>query len=121
MSCNTAPASSGTVATRPEANWLDESASTNGPLPVIGLRGIWRFADKWYLDGHAQFFALEFDQYDGQLIDAQVAVIWQAFRHVGIGLGYNYFGTQVDVDGRLLDGRLEWEYSGLMLFARASF
>jgi len=100
---------------------LDESASTSGPLPVFGLRGIWRFANKWYFDGHAQFFALEFDQYDGSLIDAQAAVIWQALRHVGVGLGYNYFDTRVDVDGDRLDGRLEWQYGGLMLFARASF
>jgi hypothetical protein len=84
-------------------------------------RFIWRIADKWYLDGHAQFFALKFDQYEGRLIDAQASIIWQTFRHLGLGLGYNYFGTRVDVDGHLLHGRLEWDYSGLMLFARASF
>lgn len=100
---------------------LDESSSSNGPLPVIGLRGIWQLAEKWYLDGHLQFFALEFDEYDGRLIDAQASVIWQAFRHVGFGIGYNHFGTRVDVDGKYFDGRLEWEYSGVMLFARASF
>jgi len=100
---------------------LDESTSSNGPLPVIGLRGIWRVADKWYLDGHAQFFALEFDEYDGELVDAQASLIWQAFRNVGFGLGYNYFDTRVDVDGRVLDGRIEWSYGGVMFFARASF
>jgi len=100
---------------------IDESASTSGPLPVLGLRGIWRFADKCYLDGHAQFFALEFDNYDGEVIDAQASVIWQAFRHVGIGLGYNWFDARLDVEGDRLDGRLEWGYDGLMLFARASF
>jgi len=100
---------------------LDESASTDGPLPVIGLHGIWRVADKWYLDGHAQFFALKFDEYDGRLVDAQASVIWQAFRNVGIGLGYNYFDARVDVDANQLAGRLQWSYDGLMLFARASF
>jgi hypothetical protein len=100
---------------------LDESASTTGPLPVIGLRGIWHIADKWYLDGHAQFFALEFDAYDGELIDAQASIIWQTFRHVGFGIGYNYFDARLDVDGDRLDGRVEWGYEGLMLFARASF
>ncbi|HSN72947.1 MAG TPA: hypothetical protein VLT59_15630 [Steroidobacteraceae bacterium] len=100
---------------------LDESASTSGPLPVIGLRGIWRFADKWYLDAHGQFFALEIDEYDGELIDAQASIMWQTFRNVGFGIGYNYFDVRVDVDGNRFDGRLEWEYSGLMLFARASF
>lgn len=65
--------------------------------------------------------ALEFDECDGQFVDAQAAVIWQAFDHLGFGVGCRNIDTRVDVDGGLLDGRLEWKYSGLMALARASF
>jgi hypothetical protein len=98
-----------------------ESASANGPLPVLGLRGVWRFSDKFYADAQVQFFKISLDPYDGRLEDYMASLVWQPFKHVGFGAGYNSFVTRLDVSGSEFDGHLRWRYSGARVFLNASF
>jgi hypothetical protein len=100
---------------------LEETADGDGPLPVIGLRGIWALNDRFYFDAHAQFFALEFDQYDGNLQDYKVSFNWQPFRNFGVGIGYNAFSTHVDVDAEHFNGKLRFEYDGPLAFIVGAF
>lgn len=100
---------------------LARTANANGPLPVIGLRGTWRLNDRFYLDGQAQFFKISLDPYDGRLEDYTLSVVWQAFKHVGLGVGYNEFVTRLDVSDDRFDGRLRWEYGGARIFLVGSF
>jgi len=100
---------------------ISNSASVAAPLPVIGLRGIWDLSHNFWLDATAQFFALSIDQYDGNLQDYRVLVTWQPKKWLGIGLGYNLFSIDVDVDADRFNGSLDWTYSGPMLFYSASF
>ena len=112
----TAEASGGTL-----TGDISNSASVAAPLPVIGLRGIWDLSHNFWLDATAQFFALSIDQYDGNLQDYRVLVTWQPKKWLGIGLGYNRFSIDVDIDASNFDGSLDWTYSGPMLFYSASF
>ena len=100
---------------------ISNSASVAAPLPVIGLRGIWDLSHNFWLDATAQFFALSIDEYDGNLQDYRVLVTWQPKKWLGIGLGYNRFSMDVDVERDKFDGSLDWTYSGPMLFYSASF
>jgi hypothetical protein len=97
------------------------TAEANGPLPVIGLNGVWRINDKFYVQAAAQFFEINYDPYDGRLTDINASIVWQAFKHVGFGAGYNDFTTRVDVTGDEFHGRLKWRYSGARIFVTASF
>jgi len=98
-----------------------QSAKADGPLPVLGLRGTWRIADRVSLDAQAQFFKIKIDPYDGRLEDYTVAVVWMPFQHVGIGAGYNEFVTRLDVSANEFEGRLRWRYGGARVFITASF
>jgi hypothetical protein len=100
---------------------LERTAQANGPLPVVGLRGTWRLSKRFYLDGQAQFFRISLDPYDGRLEDYTASVVWQAIKHVGVGVGYNEFVTRVDVSDDQFDGRLRWRYGGVRVFVTASF
>jgi hypothetical protein len=101
---------------------LDESVSTDAPLPVIGLRGNWNFAGNFYLQAHAQYFQVKYEGYDGSIQDYQAGVLWQFSRHFGVGASYNLFDTRVDIDdGDDFQGRLDWQYDGAQLYFRASF
>jgi hypothetical protein len=112
----TAEASGGTL-----TGDISNSASVAAPLPVIGLRGIWDLSHNFWLDATAQFFALSIDEYDGNLQDYRVLVTWQPKKWLGIGLGYNHFSMDVDVDASDFDGSLDWTYSGPMIFYSATF
>jgi hypothetical protein len=101
---------------------LDEAASTNAPLPVLGLRGRWRIAEDLYVLAHAQYFSLSFDSYAGDLQDYEAALVWQLSQHVGLGVAYNQFRTELETrDREHFEGRLRWRYSGSQLFMRMSF
>lgn len=100
----------------------DASASTQAPLPVLGLRWMWRLPHDFYVAAQAQYFYIELDPYKGSLTDLKASVVWQATDHFGIGLGYNDFGFRFDINGkRDFDGRLRWNYGGAMAFATLMF
>lgn len=97
-------------------------ATTGAPLPVVGVRALWRFAPNWYVTGQAQYFHLKFDPYEGSLIDLKASLVWQFSDHVGCGLGYDDFGFRFDVEdeGRF-NGRLRWDYGGATAFVSVMF
>lgn len=100
---------------------IKEEASVGAPLPVVGLRGLWRLPHNFWIDAQAQFFYLSIDDYDGNLQDYKVTVHWQPKRWLGFGLGYNRFAVDVDVDADQFNGSLDWTYEGPMLSYSAVF
>jgi hypothetical protein len=94
---------------------IRREASVGAPLPVIGLRGLWQLPHQFWIDAHAQFFALSIDEYDGNLQDYKVVLLWQPKKWLGLGLGYNQFSVDVDVDADNFNGSLDWTYKGPML------
>lgn len=98
-----------------------ESASTSAPLPVLGLRGTYRIGGDFYLQGHAQFFSIEFDTYDGSLQDYQIGVLWQFTDHFGAGVAYNLFMSDLDHEDDRFKGSLDWDYEGIQFYLRAGF
>jgi hypothetical protein len=100
----------------------EASASTGAPLPVVGLRGLWRFAPTWYLTGSVQYFHLDFDPFEGSLVDLKASVVWQFSDRVGVGVAYNDFGFRVDVDNeKRFNGQLRWDYGGAIAFLSVMF
>jgi hypothetical protein len=97
-----------------------QSASANGPLPVVGLEGTWRLTDSLYIDAQAQFFKISINPYDGRVEDYNASLVWQPLRHVALGAGYDDFVTRVDVTGSSFDGSLRWRYSGARIFVTVS-
>jgi hypothetical protein len=100
---------------------IKESGSVGAPLPAIGLRGLWALPYNFWIDAQAQYFALSIDEYDGSLTDLRLMVNWQPKTWLGIGIGYNQFTIDVDVEKDRFDGSLDWTYEGPMIFYSASF
>jgi hypothetical protein len=98
-----------------------QTSSVTAPLPVIGLRAGWVVAPNWYIDAQAQFFKLKYDNYDGNWSDLRVSATWMYNPHFGIGLGYNRFATNVEVEKNTFDGRLRTSYSGLQAYLTGAF
>lgn len=111
----------GTIDGESVAGRVRESGSVNAPLPVIGLRGLWRLTGPFWLDASAQFFYLSIDDYQGSLQDYRVAALWQPRRWMGIGIGYSQFTFDVDVEKEGFNGSLDWTYRGPLVFYSASF
>ncbi len=99
---------------------LSEEEATTIPLPTIGLQGSYAFTPKWHLRGWFQWFALEYDKYDGSLFNTSVALDYYAFDNVGIGLGYNYYRYDLTVadDHQAI---FDYTFHGPMLYANIYF
>jgi hypothetical protein len=99
-----------------------DSASTNAPLPVVGLGMNWQMMPDLYLLAHAQYFQVKSGDIDGSLTDLQAGLLWQFSKRIGVGASYNRFTLDVDAsDDDSFRGELEWTYSGPQLFLRAVF
>lgn len=96
-------------------------ADLNAPLPVIGLHGIWGVGHNLWLDATAQFFSLSIDEYSGSLQDYRVGLTWQPKSWVGVGIGYNLFSVDVDVDTSSFKGTLDWQYDGPIIYYSVLF
>jgi hypothetical protein len=99
----------------------NESASVDVPLPVVGVRGLWKLPYDFWLEGSAQYFALSINEYDGNLQDYRVFLTWQPRKWVGLGVGYERFTVDVDVDKSSFNGTLDWTYDGPIIFYSVSF
>lgn len=96
-------------------------ADVNGPLPVFGIHYIWQFTPQLSLDALFEFFGLKFEQYSGNYQDYQVTVDYMPTKHFGVGLGWNTFVSDVNVDANSFSGNLRWKYGGLRLYAHFSY
>jgi hypothetical protein len=120
LSFKLAVSGNGSVANQ-SAQFTRESATTQAPLPLLGLRGLWQFHPQWYLEGQAQYFALKISDYDGHLSDVRVGVTRMFGSHLGVGAGWNEFITDVKINRTLFDGSLNWHYSGAQVYLTAAF
>ena len=97
------------------------SRGTTAPLPVLGLRGQYDFSEKWTFRGSAEFFALDYGDYSGNLYDLYAGVDYQFSTHVAVGLGINSVRMDVGVDKPNFNGDLNWQYTGGLLFFKFDF
>jgi hypothetical protein len=98
-----------------------EGRGTTAPLPVVGLRGKYDFTEKVSFRGSAEFFALEYQGFDGSLYDFYAGVDYQLFDHVAIGLGINSVRMDLGIAKNNFNGNLDWQYDGGLLFFKFDF
>jgi len=95
--------------------------SVTAPLPVVGLRGEYQISDKWSFRASGELFALEYQDFDGSLIDLYAGVDYQLFEHAAIGVGINSVTIDVKIEDTGLNASLDWRYSGGLLFLKVDF
>ena len=82
------------------------------PLPAIGLKGAYRFGNDILIKGNVDFFMITIDNYAGNLINSGAYVEYDAFKHMGLGAGYQYNRIDLEVDSDGLSGDADYTYHG---------
>jgi hypothetical protein len=100
---------------------VSRDGSFDVPLPVLGLRGQWVFPYNLSLDVSGQYFTASLDEYDGDLQNYRATVTWQPHKWIGVGLGYDWFSADLDVDASKFEGNANWTFSGPMIYYSVSF
>ena len=98
-----------------------EEASVDFPLPTLGVRGAWRFADQWRFNGFAQALKLRYGDYDGALYQLSAGIEWAFLPQAYAGLGYSYYKyelTQNKPEERI---RFDYRFDGPALYFAWAF
>ena len=92
-----------------------EEVSDSQILPNIG--GWYNFspAKKWLLHARVDWISANIGDYDGGLWNVSAGVNYQAFRHVGFDLSWQYFNLHGGFDDSEWQGNAEMTYSGPVL------
>lgn len=101
-----------------------ETADTLAPLPTIGLYGSYAFSPRWLMQGRADYFTLDYEEYSGTLLNFNIGLEFQLAKHVGLGAGYRYVDLEFTADKTLgvgsvgddFSGEFQYRYSGPTLY-----
>lgn len=100
---------------------IEKSGDVGAPLPVFGLRGTWSLWRTFSIDVSGQFFSLTYGDIEGNIQDYRLLLNWQPKSWLGLGVGYDRFSIDVDVDSDNFRGKMDWLYQGPMIFYSVSF
>ena len=93
------------------------SVSAEAPLPNIGAWYKYSISPRWALRARLDLFGADIGDYDGLLANASLGLNFQAFEHVGLGLSYNYFKLDINIDKSDWRGNIETIYDGIYVYA----
>lgn len=96
-------------------------AEALAPMPVVGVRAAWAASPSWLLEGHAQVFSLKAKDARGTWANLRIGSTWMFNRHLGFGVGYDLFGTRLEVDKPDFDGRLRLGYRGIQTYINGTY
>lgn len=98
-----------------------ESNDLTAPLPVFGLRGEYRFADRWSLRGSGEVFVIEYGDFDGSLYDLFAGIDFSMTDNVAFGIGVNSVKIDVGITKDSFQGNLDWAYDGALAYLKFDF
>jgi hypothetical protein len=84
----------------------------NQILPNVGTWYNFSPARRWLLHARLDWIGASIGDYDGDMWNAIAGVNFQAFRHVGFDLYWQYFNLNVNVDKNDWRGGVDLRYSG---------
>ncbi len=87
-------------------------ATSDVPLPVIGIAYERRLGEHFAFDVTGQLFRLEFDDLSGSLDNAALNFYWAPARRFSIYVGYNYYSINVDARKQHWNGSFDFAYQG---------
>ena len=97
------------------------SADTLAPLPTISAYYRHAFNDKWAVTVDGGWLSANIDEYDGDIVAAEVSVDYWFNDRWGVGAGYTYVDLDLTVDKDIFDQKYEVEYDSFFFYATFGF
>lgn len=102
-------------------SFRNEARDALVPLPTIGVYGSWVFAPQWVLRGRVDYLSLNYEQYDGRLVNVMAGVDWRFSKNWGVGGGYRYVDYTVGSTRDRFQGEITYSFKGPTLYLTAGF
>jgi len=92
---------------------LEGEASTDLPVPGIGVSYKQLFGESFLLDARANFVpTLSIGDYKGDTLNMSAALEYRFLDHYGIGAAYSFFGFRVEMDRPNFNGSISYKIRG---------
>jgi hypothetical protein len=91
------------------------TASASLPIPNVGALYQYSPSQKWLISARVDWFSASIGDYSGGIWNSNVSANYQVAKHIGIGLGYQFF----QIDGTLKDDR--WKGDVKIRFSGPTF
>lgn len=88
------------------------SVDASFPMPNIGGWYMYSWSPKWLFEARLDWLSASIGDYSGGILNASAGINYQAFKNIGIGLYYNSFNVDVDVDKSDWRGKAEARQNG---------
>jgi len=98
-----------------------QSGDGLAPLPTIGVYGAYALSPRWLVSGRADYFSLNYDDYDGRLLNFGAGVEYRITRNFGAGLAYRYVDYDLTATKTRFTGGFQYRFSGPVLSVIGSF
>ena len=98
-----------------------ESTSVTAPLPVLSLYSQFALTERWALSARLDRFVLKYDTFDGSITAVGLDIMYQPFRHVGIGLGTRSLYIDASAENNNRKAIFRQTFQGPLLFVNVSF
>jgi hypothetical protein len=95
--------------------------SSSQVLPNVGAWYYFSPARRWVLHARIDWIGADIGDYDGDMWNAVAGVNFQAFRHIGFDLFWQYFNLNVNVDKSDWRGGVDLRYSGPVIAVTAAW
>jgi len=92
------------------------SVGISGPLPNIGTWFYYSPSGKWYIGGRLDWLEATIGDYEGGLTNIAVGVNYQLSKNFGVGVKYQDFILNVDVDKSDWHGSTRISYAGAYVY-----
>jgi len=91
------------------------------PLPVGSLYAGIALTETFSVNMRFDAFSLDYEEYSGRVLSTGVDMIWQPFRHVGMGVGYRNLLVDLEMDDGEFSGMVDSDFRGPIAFLNVSF
>jgi hypothetical protein len=96
-------------------------SSASQILPNVGTWYNFSPAKKWLIHGRLDWISANIGDYDGTMWNTNAGINYQAWRHVGFDLSYQYFNINLNVDKGTWRGGVDMRYSGPIVSVTANW
>ena len=103
------------------AKTVSSTATTDMPLPLIGLTLDWYIDQRWKISGNVEGFKLKIGDVDGQVFVARASAEFMLVRNFGVGVRYLYSDFNADVTKSDFNGTLSWKMNSVALYGKLMF
>ncbi len=105
---------------------VSKTESSTLLLPVLGVRFDFAITPKLFLKQNIDLFYLEYEGSQASLVDARIALEYNIWRYLGLGVAYEVFHVQVESEkgdflGLDYGGQLRVDYGGVFLYAKICY